>query len=99
MFSVSEYLGGFLRLQFPHILSLLCNTLIQARSGRNGGRGSSGRRYRRGRGHSRLVILTSQFLKLHLESEELLHSYVNLVLLPSTNHLIVDGVKNSILHA
>lgn len=99
MFSISEYLGGFLRLQLPHIVSLLCNTLIQARRGGGGGRGSSSRRYRSGRGHPWLVILTSQFLKLHLESEELLHSYFNLVLLPSTNHLIVDGVKNSILHA
>lgn len=99
MFSISEYLGGFLRLQLPHIVSLLCNTLIQARRGGGGGRGSSSRRYRSGRGHPWLVILTSQFLKLHFESEELLHSYFNLVLLPSTNHLIVDGVKNSILHA
>lgn len=96
----TEYLGGFLRLQFPHNLPLLCNALIQARrTRRRGGRGRGGaggssscssrsRGCRFGRGHPWFVVLTGQLFKLRLESEELLHSYINLVLVPSTNQFL-----------
>lgn len=87
----SGYLGGFLRLQFPHDLALLCNTLIKVRRRgrvgcRWGSRGGGG-----GRGHPWFVLLTGQLFKLCLQSEELLHCTINLVLVPSTNQLVVAG--------
>lgn len=87
-----EYLRSFFRLQFPDRLPLMRDTFIQVgrRAGSSRGGGGGGGRRRRSsrgskRGHPGFVILTGRLFELGLESEELLHCNVNLVLVPSTN--------------
>jgi hypothetical protein len=89
---IAAYLGYFFCLQFPHNLTLLRDLLIQAYRSRGGGGGvgggfGAGRSSVGGRSHPRFIILTGDLFELRLESHELLHCCVNLVLVPATVRL------------
>ena len=97
---MTAYLGCFFSLKFPQSISLLRDLLIQAWMSRGTGRGGGGGFWVGsssigGRSHPRFIFLTGDLFELCLESQELLHCCINLVLVPVTFTLTTQTISGA----